>query len=715
MNERLPEKLELREVFAPSDHAAWKKVAEADLKGIPFEKKLVTKTYEGIDLQPIYTREHLEKLPALDQFPGLLRQLRGSTASGNSSGAWLIAQGLSHPLAENYNKLLIDALNKGQNAIVLPLDLTTRSGLDADYGEIGQTGKDGVSISGIGSLSRAWKGVDPKACPFFVNTGATPLAFMSLFSAWLKKEGSDISEVSGAVYADPVAMLFETGRIPVTIDEAYTHIAGSINYIHGKGSGIRAAGIDASVYAGSGASAVQELGIAIASAAEMIHRLKKEGIAPEVAASALFFRFGISTNLFMEIAKFRASRLLFTELLSQLGIDPTIPQFMAAKTSDYYHSTVDPYVNMLRVTTQAFSAVNGGVNVLETVPFDSLLTQSDEFANRIARNTQLILGEESHLDHVTDPSGGSYYIETLSSELAQQAWQYFREIETAGGIIEALLSGKIVNDIKTVAGKRIKDVASRRSVMVGVNQYANLKEEVRTVTKPDPKEIYDRRAEWLQKFRVSGSSGYHDSILVDLEKAKNESDITKQIDIAAELALKGATLGEIFSHIKNSSEVTVSQTLVIERPAEQFERLRLRSASHKAKTGSFPSIYLFNIGPVKQHKARADFSRGFFEAGGCEVINGKAVDNINDGIAAAKESGAKVFVLCSTDDTYPQLVPEFTNGIRSALPGSLCVLAGYPKDQVDDHKRSGIDDFIFLGADVVQIISSIFEKTGVAK
>jgi len=370
---------------------------------------------------------------------------------------------------------------------------------------------------------------------------------------------------------------------------------------------------------------------------------------------------------------------------------------------------------MLRVTTQAFSAVNGGVDVLETVPFDSLLTQSDEFANRIARNTQLILGEESHLDHVTDPSGGSYYIETLSSELAQQAWQYFREIEAAGGIIGALLSGKIVNDIKTVAGKRIKDVASRRSVMVGVNQYANLKEEVRIVTKPDPKEIYDRRAEWLQKFRVSGSSGYHDSILVDLEKAKNESDITKQIDIAAELALKGATLGEIFSHIKNSSEVTVSQTLVIERPAEQFERLRLRSASHKAKTGSFPSIYLFNIGPVKQYKARADFSRGFFEAGGCEVINGRAVDNINDGIAAAKESGAKVFVLCSTDDTYPQLVPEFTTGIRSVLPGSLCILAGYPKDQVDDHKRSGIDDFIFLGADVVQIISSIFEKTGVAK
>ncbi len=715
MNERLPEKLELRELFPPSDHAEWKRTAEVDLKGVPFEKKLVTKTYEGIDLQPLYTREHLEKLPLNEQFPGLVNYLRGATAAGNSNGSWLIAQSLSHPYAENFNKLLIDALNKGQNAIFLPLDVTARLGLDADYGKVGETGKDGVSISGIGSLSRALNGVDIKACPFFVNAGASPVAFLSIFSAWLKNEGISLSDISGAVYADPVSTLFETGRLTLSFDEVYGQTASSISFLNGINSAIKVAGVDAAAYSGNGASAVQELGIAIASASEMILRGKMHGLEPGLIASSLFFRFGISTNLFMEIAKFRAARLVFAELLDQFGVDKSTPLFMAARTTPYYHSTIDPYVNMLRVTTQAFSAVSGGVNVIETLPFDHLFSEGDEFSNRIARNTQLILSEESHLDHVTDPAGGSYYVETLTYELAEKAWDYFMEIESTGGVVASLLSGKIQNDIKAVAEKRVKDVATRRSVMVGVNQYANVKEVIKKQSKPDPKEVHDKRAEWLQRLRVLGSSGHHDAILVDLEKVKNETDFITRFELSVDLASKGATLGEIFSHLKSGSEIVECPLAQVERPALQFEYLRLRASAYKDRTGSAPKLYLFSMGTVKQHKARADFSRGFFEAGGFEVITGSPAISITDGVTGAVASGAKVFVLCSTDETYPELVPAFVKEIKTAVPDALCILAGYPKDQVEDHKRSGIDNFIFLGADVVAVISSIFDKTGVEK
>lgn len=715
MNERLPEKLELRELFPPSNHAEWKRIAEVDLKGIPFEKKLITKTYEGIDLQPLYTREHLENIPLNEQFPGLLNYLRGASASGHSSGSWLIAQSLSHPYAEDFNRLLIDALNKGQNAIFLPLDVSARLGLDADYGKVGETGKDGVSISGIGSLSRALKGVDPKACPFFVNAGASPVPFLSLFVAWLKNEGVALREVSGAIYSDPVSTLFELGRLPFSFDEAYSQISNSISYLNGINSSLKVAGVDASSYAEKGASAVQELGLALASATEMIIRCKMHGVDPEVIATSLFFRFGISTNLFMEIAKFRAARLVFAELFDQSGINGNIPVYMAARTSSYYHSIIDPYVNMLRVTTQAFSAVSGGVNVIETLPFDHLFNEGDEFSNRIARNTQLILSEESHLDHVTDPAGGSYYIEALTFELAQKAWDYFMVIEASGGITEALLSGKIQNDIKAISDKRMKDTATRRSVMVGVNQYANVKEIVKKLSKPDPKEVYDKRSEWLQRLRVSGSSGHHDAILVDLEKIKNGPGFTSKFELSVDLASRGATLGEIFSHLKPGSGSLECPLLQVERPAAQFEELRLRASAQKERSGSTPGLYLFNVGPVKQYKARADFSRGFFEAGGFEVINGNPVTSISDGVAGAVASGAKVFVLCSTDETYPELVPVFVKGIKAAIPEAICILAGYPKDQVEDHKRSGIDDFIFLGADVVAVISSIFDKTGVEK
>ncbi len=715
MNERLPEKLELGELFPPSDHAEWKRTAEVDLKGIPFEKKLVTKTYEGIDLQPLYTREHLENIPLNEQFPGLLNYLRGATASGNSNGSWLIAQSLTHPYAENFNRLLLDALNKGQNAIFLPLDVTARLGLDADYGKVGETGKDGVSISGIGSLSRALKGVDPKACPFFVNAGASPLPFLSLFAAWLKNDGVALTDVSGAIYADPVSTIFELGRLPFSFDEAYNQISSSVAYLNGINSKVRVAGVDASVYTEKGASAVQELGIALASASEMIIRCKMIGVDPETIASSLFCRFGISTNLFMEIAKFRASRLVFAELLEQSGISGSIPLYMAARTSSYYHSIIDPYVNMLRVTTQAFSAVSGGVNVIETLPFDQLFNEGDEFSNRIARNTQLILSEESHLDHVTDPAGGSYYIETLTYEVAQKAWDYFMEIEAAGGVTEAVMSGKMQNDIKAVADKRVKDASTRKSVMVGVNQYANVKENVKKQSKPDPKEVHDKRAEWLQRLRVSGSSGHHDAILVDLEKVKNEPGFTSKFELSVDLASKGATLGEIFSHLKPGSESLKCPVLQVDRPAAHFEELRHRASTNKERSGSAPKLFLFNVGPVKQHKARADFSRGFFEAGGFEVINGNPVTSISDGVEGAVASGAKVFVLCSTDETYPELVPVFVKEIKVAIPEATCILAGFPKDQVEDHKRSGIDDFIFLGADVVAVISSIFDKTGVEK
>ena len=716
MDHTLPTKLNLRDDFSPSGYDAWRQVAEADLKGVPFEKKLVTPTYEGINLQPIYTIEDLKKLQAINNFPGFPNFLRGSAPDGCTLQPWLVAASLTHPYAEEYNTLLLDALSRGQNAIVLPLDITSRSGLDADYGKPGETGKGGVSISGIGSLSRAFNGVDLTACPLFVNAGFSPLAFMALFQGYLNKNNQDISKIAGAVYGDPVGFLFENGTMPVTMDEAFDQIKKTTLFLEKHKSNIRTIGINGSVFVDKGATAVQELGLVMSVAVESLVRLSESGISPESLVNRMAFIFGTSTNLFMEIAKFRAARILFSELLNQMNItQENVQMFSGARTSSFYHSTVDPYVNMLRITTQAFSAVIGGVQMIETLPFNSLFAAGDEFAERIARNTQIILSEESHLNHVIDAAGGSYYVETLTNEIATNAWKYFKEIEAAGGIVEALRAGKIQNDIKQVNEKRQKDVATRKSVIVGVNSYANVKEN--PVHKPeiDLEEVYNKRAGYLQKLRVSGNGENHSSILIELEKINHTEDEADQISLAAALAERGATIGEIFSHLRKSSDHEEIETLTAIRPAEKFESLRVRAFKEKSGKGSLPKIYLFNIGTIKQYKARADFARGFFEAGGCEVIYNAGVQTISEGLQQAVFSGARAFVLCSTDDTYPELVPTFVEQIKKADPSNLCVLAGYPKDQVEAHKQSGIDEFIFLGADVVTIISSIFDKTGVVK
>jgi len=716
MDYTLPEKLNLREEFAPSSYDAWRQVAEADLKGIPFEKKLITQTVEGINLQPIYTSEDLNKIGSLDSMPGFFNFLRGASPSGSSVNSWLIAQSLTTPLAEDYNKLLLDALTRGQNAVVLPLDLTTRLGLDADYGKIGETGKDGVSISGTNSLSRALEGVDLTACPFFVNAGFSPLPFFSLLIGYLKKEAVPVSKLTGAVYGDPVGFLFKNGKMPVSIDEAFEQIKKTTNFIEKNNSSLRTIGIGGFEFVDKGASAVQELGISMSIAVESIMRLSKLGMSYEDIAKRMIFNFGTSTNLFMEIAKYRAARILFAEVLKQMDIQSdTAEMYCSAKTSNYYHSTVDPYVNMLRVTTQGFSAVIGGVQMIETLPFNSLGSGGDEFSERIARNTQIILNEESHLNHVIDAAGGSFYIETLTNDVANTAWSYFQEIESAGGAYNALITGKIQNDINKVVEKRVKDTATRKSVIVGVNSYANIKENMEPQPGINLEEVYQKRAEWLQKLRIAGNGEIHSSILVELENVKNAKEDAEQVNLASELAIKGATIGELFSHLRNASGSEEVEIITTTRPAEQFEKLRERAFKEKSLKGALPKIYLFNIGPVKQYKARADFARGFFEAGGCEVIYSEGVSTIETGLNTALATGAKVFVICSTDETYPDLVPHFVEQIKKENPANLCILAGYPKDQVEVHKKNGIDDFIFLGANLISVISSIFDKSGVTK
>lgn len=716
MDQTLSKEFKLRDEFAPSSYRDWRALAEADLKGVPFEKKLITKTYENIDLEPLYTKEHLERLKNIEQFPGFTKFLRGAKPDGNSVFPWLIAQGLNHPLAENFNKLLLDSLQRGQNAIVLPLDKTSKLGLDADYGKTGETGDGGVSISGTGSLSRAFMDVDLTACPLFVSTGFSPFVFLSLLKGYTLKQGIEFSNISGSVNADPVSFLIENGEIPISIDEAYSQLATSIKFLNAENSGLRSIGINGNSWVEKGASAVQELGISMSLAVEAICRLSDLGINPADIPGKMIFNFGISTNLFMEIAKFRAARILFSEVLSSFNLPQNdVKMFAAAKTSGYYHSFVDPYVNMLRVTTQAFSAVIGGVDLIETLPFDSTFSQTDEFSNRIARNTQIILSEESHLNHVIDAAGGSFYIETLTSQMVESAWSYFREIEEHGGVYRSVISGKIQSDVSGLAQKRSKDVATRKTVIVGVNSYANVKEEVKQPMIFDARKIYDHRAAYLQKLRVSGNGGIHSSILGDLENVKNEKDGITKLKLASALAAKGATLGEIFSHVNDSTVSEKVEPIIVNRPAHEFEQLRLRASAFKKKNGNLPKLYLFNIGPVKQHKARADFSRGFFEAGGFEVNYAQGVTEVSAGVDAAAASGAKVFVLCSTDDTYPELVPQFVKAIKQIDKDALCILAGYPKEQIETHKQSGIDDFIFVGANVVQVINNIFDRTGVEK
>lgn len=711
---KLDEKLDLQKDFNPPVFEEWREQVEKDLKGADFEKKLVTKTYEGISLQPIYTRKDTENLNYVNSFPGQTDCRRGTVASGYTADAWEICQEIQTGDAKEFNDALLNDLGRGQTAVNMQLDSATKLGKDADYADASQVGDKGLSISAIKSISRALKNVDLKITPVYINTGFSSLPFLTVLNAYLKNNNLNISYLTGSIEADPLSYLAEYGSLPVSLKDAFDELSVVTRYIISNSSNLKTVSVNTSVYSDAGASAVQELAFAMATAVEYLNSLCERGFTADEIASKFRFTFGIGTNHFMEIAKFRAAKILWANVLENFGAEASkVKMTIHGKSSAFFQTELDPYVNMLRTTTEAFSAVVGGVDSLHTNPFDESFNLPDTFSRRIARNTQIILKEESHLDSLIDPAGGSYFVEKLTDEIATAAWTLFRQIDENGGMAASLQSGFIQGIIKEVADARKKDYSKRKSVLVGTNMYANMKEEKIASRKTDPQIFHKKRSEYLQKYRVSGDQEKHSAILEKLQSLVGDHT-TEAVNIATEAVLEGATIGEISSAFRASDETGISiEPLKIERAGKIFEDLRNASDNYLAKTGKRPQIFMANMGSLKQFKARADFSRGFFEIAGFEMLDNKGFSSAGEAVAAAVDSKAPAVIICSTDDTYPELVPPIVKGIKDADPAVAVILAGYPKEQVESHKASGVDEFIFLGADAYGILSGLMKKTGV--
>jgi len=710
---KLEQELRIREDFPVPTYEEWKAVVEKDLKGVPFEKKLLTKTYEGITLQPIYTRQDIENLPIVENTPGYHYYVRSTKLSGYLTKPWDIAQEIPYSLPEEFNEALTNDLKKGQTAINILLDKATAKGIDADKANECEVGVCGLSLSTLSDLEKALNGVDLKKYPIYINAGISLMPVLSLLAAYAKKQGYDLKEISGSVVIDPISALLYDGKLNASLENLYDELATAIKWAEVNAPKLRIVSASGLVYHNSGATAVQELAYTLSAAINYLDALIDRGININTAAKYFRFTFGIGTNYFMEIAKLRAARYLWAKIIESYGGDEQAQKMLIhGRSSIFYQTVYDPYVNMLRTTTEAFSAVVGGVDSLHSSCFNESIGLPDEFARRIARNVQILLNEESNLSRIIDPAGGSYYIEKLTDEVANLTLKMIQDIDDKGGIVKFIENGELQYSIKAILDERKKDFAKRKTVLVGTNQYANTKEVKLDANLPNCADIKKKRSEYIQKYRTSGDAPKHNAVLEKLQSIVDND--TNKLDTAIEAILAGATLGEVAAAIRsNYNESQTVETLKIVRLAEDFEQLRDAVEEYKKKNGSAPKLFLANMGPLKQHKARADFSRGFFEVGGFDVIYPDGFDTPEQAAEAAVKSGAKVSVICSTDETYPELVPPFTKKVKELDPNMIVVLAGYPKDQVEAHKEAGVDDFIFLGADVYAIISNLFKKLGV--
>ena len=426
--------------FKKPTYEQWQAEVEKALKGGDFHKKMFTKTYEGITLQPIYTPAlHGEKIPK-GVYPGAGEFLRGTKASGYIKDSWGVSQYVDESFPKDANHASLYEIVKGGTIHNIRLDEATRHDQDVQVGAA--VGIGGTSLSTMDDCSQLIERFNLKENPLYIETGASAAILLGMLAATVKGSKKQTSDLKGLVGADPIGVWAKDGTLHMSLDTAFDEMAHTVVWAKEQAPELKTVLVSGDVYANGGANDVQEVAYALATAVCYVRQLAQRNIDIHTIAKSMMFTFSLGANFFMEIAKLRALRVLWARIMEAFGAEEADRAVhVHGRTSAFTKTVYDPYVNLLRNTTQAFSGVVGGLNSLEVSPFDQPIRKADDFSRRIARNIQVMLQTEFELRQPVDPVGGSWYVETLAAELCEKIWAEFQTIEAKGGIVAALKEG----------------------------------------------------------------------------------------------------------------------------------------------------------------------------------------------------------------------------------------------------------------------------------
>lgn len=604
-------KEKLFDQFPPVTTEEWRAKVEADLKGVPFEKKLVWRTNEGFNVQPMYRAEDIEGFKTTESLPGEFPYVRGTRSDSND---WLVRQNINGDTPEQCNATALDVLNKGVTSL-------------------------GFRVDDPADLRTLLKDINLPAVEINIHCcGRKALAVAKELVAIAKEQGC-LDQLRGSIGFNPFGRILKKGKEMTAHD--IVALAKPLIEALKDAPGVRCLAVDSVMLTNAGSYIFQELGYAIAWGAEWLTILTDAGIPADEVARRIKFNMGVSSNYFMELSKFRAARMLWAQVAKQYGCsDDACKMMVQAETSRFNQTIYDAHVNLLRSQTEAMSAALAGVDSITVTPFDMPYKRPDEFSERIARNQQHLLKEESHLDKVVDPAGGSYYVETLTISIAQEAWKLFLAVEEKGGFLACANDGSVQKEVKASSEKRHADMARRKEILLGTNQFPNFNE----------------------------------------------------------MAADKIEIQECTCHCQQDGSATdpVAHTLSFKRQASDFEDLRLATEHAQNR----PKVFMLTIGNLAMRLARAQFSSNFFGCAGYEIIDNIGFDTVEAGINAAMDKGADIVVLCSSDDEYATYAPE----AFKLLDGRAeFVVAGAPAC-TDDLKALGIENFIHVRSNVLETL-----------
>jgi methylmalonyl-CoA mutase len=607
--------------FQPATYDDWRKLVDGVLKGAPFEK-LVGKTYDGLKIEPIYPRAR-----------------NAAPAAGRAAAApWQIMQRIDHPDAAQANAQALHDLENGATGLTLVF-----AGANGAYGlglepsaEAVEKALDGVFIDAGISIELQ---VGPQSRMAAIHV-----------AEYVKRRGLDPAACDIRFGLDPIGACAVWGSSPYTWPEIVPAFTGAIKGLAGMGFKGPFAVADGRVIHDAGGSEVQELAFVLNTVVAYLRAIEGAGVALEEAQNMVYARLSADADQFLTLAKSRALRLLWARIEQACGLTPK-PLFVAADTAWRMLTQRDPHVNMLRATMATFSAGLGGANAITVLPHTLALGLPDPFARRVARNTQLVLLEESNLAKVSDPAAGSGGIEALTMQLCKTAWTQFQEIEKAGGAFAALEQNLIQRKVAATRAAREQNIAKRKEVLTGATEFPNLHEAHVAVLDAKP------------------------VVLAPHGEAKFKFEALPPTRLAA-----------------------------------PFERLRDRSDRILKDEGARPKVFLANLGSPANFTARATFAKSFFETGGIEAVDSEGFADPAALAAAFKASGAPLACLCSSDKVYAGQAAAAAKALQAAGARHI-YLAGRGGEHEAALRAAGVNDFIFAGGDALTVLQDAYRLT----
>ena len=657
--------LALGAAFAPAERAAWQALVARALGDRDFDATLVTRTYEGLDLQPLYDRAGARVAGAAT---------RNDAGLTRGTAGWEIRQSVDHPDPAAANQALLHELASGATAVTLVMDPAGEHAAGP--------GAAGIFLPDRTALATVLDGVYLQAARVALAPGPLFAGAAALMLDHLETAGVDPATARVHFGADPLAALARHGHLAMTLPEALSAMAEIAEHSAASLPAARAVTVDTTVYHAAGADEVLDLAIALSTGVAYLRAMTDHGLSVAAALAEIEFSLAAGVDLFMTVAKLRAARRLWARVAEASG--GAAAMALHVGTAERVISRRDPWVNMLRATIAGFAAGVAGADSVAVAPYDQGWGLPTDFGRRIARNAQVILQEESALGQVIDPAGGSWFIEDLTERLAQAAWHRFQEIEAAGGVAAMLADGRLQAAVAEVWAARERDLAHRRTQIIGVNMFPNLDEEA-----PAPPSMA-----WPE--------------IVAPWHARRPAPAAVDGDLATRVAAArhGAAIGDLSGGAAADGEDAAPITA--HRLGEGFEALRDASDAWAEAHGQRPRVFIAALGTPAAHGARVDFTRNYLAAGGIEAIDGQGAP---DEIAAAfTASGLDLAIICGSDKLYE----AEGAAMAAALGGAGWLgLAGRPAN-ADVLRAAGIETFIHAGDDCLATLRAIHAKLGIS-